>query len=115
MVRLRTLKRHVPEAKKLLDVSQGGGGLLWYQRPCPFLFLLALQKQLTKTLAARFLPGLLPTTTAAICSLPGPLTLQPAATAAATLFPAPVLGPALFRSPAEAIRPAAGPILFAPY
>ncbi|XP_031209925.1 zinc finger protein 385C [Mastomys coucha] len=55
-----------------------------------------LQKQLTKTLAARFLTGLLPTTTAAICSLPGPLTLQPAATAAATLFPAPVLGPALY-------------------
>lgn len=93
--------------------------LLWYQRPCPFLFLLqsklALQKQLTKTLAARFLPGPLPTTAAAICALPGPLTLRPAATAAATLFPAPVLGPALFRSPAGAVRPAAGPILFAPY
>ncbi|GAB1296836.1 Zinc finger protein 385C [Apodemus speciosus] len=77
---------------------------------------LALQKQLTKTLAARFLPGPLPTTAAAICALPGPLTLRPAAAAAAaTLFPAPVLGPALFRSPAGAVRPAAGPILFAPY
>ncbi|EDM06055.1 rCG33734 [Rattus norvegicus] len=76
---------------------------------------LALQKQLTKTLAARFLPGPLPTTAAAICALPGPLTLRPAATAAATLFPAPVLGPALFRTPAGAVRPAAGPILFAPY
>ncbi|XP_052053291.1 zinc finger protein 385C isoform X2 [Apodemus sylvaticus] len=76
---------------------------------------LALQKQLTKTLAARFLPGALPTTAAAICALPGPLTLRPAATAAATLFPAPVLGPALFRSPAGAVRPATGPILFAPY
>ncbi|KAL6089957.1 hypothetical protein STEG23_008500 [Scotinomys teguina] len=76
---------------------------------------LALQKQLTKTLAARFLPSPLPTTAAAICALPGPLALRPAATAAATLFPAPVLGPALFRTPAGAIRPAAGPILFAPY
>ncbi|XP_028636459.1 zinc finger protein 385C isoform X1 [Grammomys surdaster] len=76
---------------------------------------LALQKQLTKTLAARFLPGPLPSTAAAICALPGPLTLRPAATAAATLFPAPVLGPALFRTPAGAVRPAAGPILFAPY
>lgn len=26
-------KSHVPEAKKLLDVSPGGGGLLWYRRP----------------------------------------------------------------------------------
>ncbi|XP_037056534.1 zinc finger protein 385C isoform X2 [Peromyscus leucopus] len=76
---------------------------------------LALQKQLTKTLAARFLPSPLPTTAAAICALPGPLALRPAATAAATLFPAPVLGPALFRAPAGAVRPAAGPILFAPY
>ncbi|XP_055476368.1 zinc finger protein 385C isoform X3 [Psammomys obesus] len=76
---------------------------------------LALQKQLTKTLAARFLPSPLPTTAAAICALPGPLALRPAATAAATLFPAPVLGPALFRTPAGAVRPAAGPILFAPY
>ncbi|EGW08032.1 Zinc finger protein 385C [Cricetulus griseus] len=76
---------------------------------------LALQKQLTKTLAARFLPSPLPTTAAAICALPGPLALRPAATAAATLFPAPVLGPALFRTPAGAVRPTAGPILFAPY
>ncbi|KAK7805638.1 LOW QUALITY PROTEIN: hypothetical protein U0070_009787 [Myodes glareolus] len=76
---------------------------------------LALQKQLTKTLAARFLPSPLPTTAAAICALPGPLALRPAATAAATLFPAPVLGPALFRTPAGAVRTAAGPILFTPY
>ncbi|XP_040605637.1 zinc finger protein 385C isoform X2 [Mesocricetus auratus] len=76
---------------------------------------LALQKQLTKTLAARFLPSPLPTAAAAICALPGPLALRPATTAAATLFPAPVLGPALFRTPAGAVRPAAGPILFAPY
>ncbi|XP_051014578.1 zinc finger protein 385C isoform X2 [Acomys russatus] len=76
---------------------------------------LALQKQLTKTLAARFLPSPLPTAAAAICALPGPLALRPAATAAAALFPAPVLGPALFRTPAGTVRPAASPILFAPY
>ncbi|XP_047400728.1 zinc finger protein 385C isoform X3 [Sciurus carolinensis] len=76
---------------------------------------LALQKQLTKTLAARFLPSPLPTAATAICTLPGPLALRPAPTAAATLFPAPILGPALFRTPAGAIRPATGPIVFAPY
>ncbi|XP_069884127.1 zinc finger protein 385C [Dipodomys merriami] len=76
---------------------------------------LALQKQLTKTLAARFLPSPLPTTAAAICALPGPLALRPAPTAAATLFPTPILGPALFRTPAGTVRPATGPILFAPY
>ncbi|XP_073901843.1 zinc finger protein 385C isoform X3 [Castor canadensis] len=76
---------------------------------------LALQKQLTKTLAARFLPSPLPTAATAICALPGPLALRPAPTTAATLFPAPILGPALFRTPAGAVRPAAGPILFAPY
>ncbi|XP_066119721.1 zinc finger protein 385C isoform X9 [Saccopteryx bilineata] len=76
---------------------------------------LALQKQLTKTLAARFLPSPIPTTAATICALPGPLALRPAPTAATTLFPAPILGPALFRAPAGAIRPATGPILFAPY
>uniref|UniRef100_A0A8C5LAJ0 Zinc finger protein 385C n=1 Tax=Jaculus jaculus TaxID=51337 RepID=A0A8C5LAJ0_JACJA len=75
---------------------------------------LALQKQLTKTLAARFLPSPLPTAAAAICALPGPLALRSAPTAA-TLFSAPILGPALFRTPAGAVRPAAGPILFTPY
>ncbi|KAM9209240.1 zinc finger protein 385C [Dugong dugon] len=75
---------------------------------------LALQKQLTKTLAACFLPSPLPTA-AAICALPGPLALRPAPTTATTLFPAPILGPALFRTPAGAIRPATGPIVFAPY
>ncbi|XP_054986064.1 zinc finger protein 385C isoform X1 [Sorex araneus] len=72
---------------------------------------LALQKQLTKTLAARFLPSPLPAA-AALCALPGPLALRPAA--ATTLFPTPILGPALFRTPMGAVRPA-GPILFAPY
>ncbi|XP_054313529.1 zinc finger protein 385C isoform X1 [Pongo pygmaeus] len=76
---------------------------------------LALQKQLTKTLAARFLPSPLPTAATAICALPGPLALRPAPTAAATLFPAPILGPALFRTPAGAVRPATGPIVLAPY
>ncbi|XP_032313086.1 zinc finger protein 385C isoform X3 [Camelus ferus] len=77
---------------------------------------LALQKQLTKTLAARFLPSPIPTAAAAaICALPGPLALRPAPTAATTLFPTPILGPALFRTPAGAIRPATGPIVFAPY
>ncbi|XP_074079998.1 zinc finger protein 385C isoform X1 [Macrotis lagotis] len=74
---------------------------------------LALQKQLTKTLAARFLPSPLPT--AAVCTLPGPLALRPAPAPTTTLFPAPMLGPALFRSPAAAVRPATGPIVFAPY
>ncbi|ELW54963.1 Zinc finger protein 385C [Tupaia chinensis] len=76
---------------------------------------LALQKQLTKTLTARFLPSPLPTAAAAICALPGPLALRPAPTAATTLFPAPILGPALFRASAGAVRPATGPIVFAPY
>ncbi|XP_045344845.1 zinc finger protein 385C isoform X5 [Leopardus geoffroyi] len=76
---------------------------------------LALQKQLTKTLAARFLPSPIPAAAAAICALPGPLALRPAPTAATTLFPAPILGPALFRTPAGAVRPATGPIVFAPY
>ncbi|XP_058140244.1 zinc finger protein 385C isoform X3 [Dasypus novemcinctus] len=75
---------------------------------------LALQKQLTKTLAARFLPSPLPTA-AAICALPGPLAFRPAPTAATTLFPAPILGPALFRAPVGAVRPATGPIVFAPF
>ncbi|XP_012581489.1 PREDICTED: zinc finger protein 385C [Condylura cristata] len=76
---------------------------------------LALQKQLTKTLAARFLPSPIPTAAAAICALPGPLALRPAPAAATTLFPAPILGPALFRTPTGAVRPATGPIVFAPY
>lgn len=79
----------------------------------PLQSKLALQKQLTKTLAARLLPSPLPAA-AALCALPGPLALRPAPAAATTLFPAPILGPALFRAPVGAVRPA-GPILFAPY
>ncbi|XP_034271846.1 zinc finger protein 385C isoform X4 [Pantherophis guttatus] len=70
----------------------------------------ALQKHLTKTLAARFLPS--PLAPATVCTLPSPLTLRPAA---ATLFQAPIFGPALFRSPPGSVRAATGPIVFAPY
>ncbi|CAM4706242.1 zinc finger protein 385C isoform X2 [Caretta caretta] len=70
---------------------------------------LALQKHLTKTLATRFLPS--PLTTAAMCAMPGPLTLRPAT----ALFQAPLLGPALFRTPAGHVRTTPGPIVFAPY
>lgn len=72
---------------------------------------LALQKHLTKTLATRFLPS--PLTAAAVCAMPGPLALRPAA--ATTLFQAPILGPALFRTPAAHVRTTPGPIVFAPY
>ncbi|KAM6312101.1 zinc finger protein 385C [Podargus strigoides] len=72
---------------------------------------LALQKHLTKTLATRFLPS--PLTAAAVCAVPGPLALRPAA--ATTLFQAPLLGPALFRTPPAHVRTTPGPIVFAPY
>ncbi|XP_019361756.1 PREDICTED: zinc finger protein 385C isoform X4 [Gavialis gangeticus] len=72
---------------------------------------LALQKHLTKTLATRFLPS--PLTTAAVCAMPSPLALRPAA--ATTLFQAPILGPALFRTPPGHVRATPGPIVFAPY
>ncbi|XP_056404810.1 zinc finger protein 385C isoform X2 [Hyla sarda] len=72
---------------------------------------LALHKQLTKTLAARFLPGAL--TPTAVCTLPSPFTFRPAT--AAALFQTPLLGPALFRSPPPALRPSPAPIMFAPY
>ncbi|NXM74519.1 Z385C protein, partial [Serilophus lunatus] len=71
---------------------------------------LALQKHLTKTLATRFLPSPL---TAAVCAMPGPLALRPAT--ATTLFQAPILGPALFRTPPAHVRATPGPIVFAPY
>ncbi|NXJ96888.1 Z385C protein, partial [Corythaixoides concolor] len=72
---------------------------------------LALQKHLTKTLATRFLPS--PLTAAAVCAMPGPLALRPAA--ATTLFQAPILGPALFRTPPTHVRTTPGPIVFTPY
>uniref|UniRef100_A0A8C3PXG5 Zinc finger protein 385C n=1 Tax=Chrysolophus pictus TaxID=9089 RepID=A0A8C3PXG5_CHRPC len=67
---------------------------------------LALQKHLTKTLATRFLPSPL---TTAVCAMP----LRQAA--ATTLFQAPILGPALFRTPPAHVRTTPGPIVFAPY
>ncbi|KFW81011.1 Zinc finger protein 385C, partial [Manacus vitellinus] len=72
---------------------------------------LALQKHLTKPLAPRFLPS--PLTAAAVCAMPGPLALRPAT--ATTLFQAPILGPALFRTPPAHVRTTPGPIVFAPY
>uniref|UniRef100_A0A8B9PIB3 Zinc finger protein 385C n=1 Tax=Apteryx owenii TaxID=8824 RepID=A0A8B9PIB3_APTOW len=72
---------------------------------------LALQKHLTKTLATRFLPS--PLAAAAVCAMPSPLALRPAA--ATTLFQAPILGPALFRTPPAHVRTTPGPIVFAPY
>ncbi|XP_069490588.1 zinc finger protein 385C-like isoform X6 [Ambystoma mexicanum] len=70
---------------------------------------LALQKELTKTLAARFLHN--PLTTAAVCGLPGSLALRPGA----TLFQTPFLGPALFRTPTGTLRATPSPFIFAPY
>nr|XP_006131000.1 zinc finger protein 385C isoform X2 [Pelodiscus sinensis] len=61
---------------------------------------LALQKHLTKTLAARFLPS--PLTTAAMCAIPGPLTLRPAT--ATALFQAPLLGSVPRQAPSS-LRP----------
>ncbi|MEE6526280.1 hypothetical protein FKM82_026825 [Ascaphus truei] len=81
------------------------------QKSAAFVTKLALQKHFTKTLAARFLPS--PLTHAALCALPGPFALRHPA--AAALFQTQLLGPALFRSPPAALRPAAAPIMFAPY
>ncbi|KAM4622591.1 zinc finger protein 385C isoform 2-T2 [Discoglossus pictus] len=81
------------------------------QKNAALVTRLAIQKHLTKTLAARFLPS--PFTPTTVCTLPGPLTLRPAA--AAALFQTPLLGPALFRSPTTAMRPATAPIMFTPY
>ncbi|XP_029428090.1 zinc finger protein 385C-like isoform X8 [Rhinatrema bivittatum] len=72
---------------------------------------LALQKQFTRTLAARFLPSPLPTAT--ICTLPSPLTLRPGT--ATALFQAPLLGPAWFRTAPAPLRATSAPIVFAPY
>ncbi|XP_053309804.1 zinc finger protein 385C [Spea bombifrons] len=82
-----------------------------FQKNTALATRLALQKHLTKTLAARFLPSAL--TPATVCALPGSLALRPAT--AAALFQTPLLGPALFRSAPPALRPAAAPIMFAPY
>lgn len=56
-------------------------------------------KQLTKTLAARFLPSPLPTAAAAICALPGPLALRPAPTAGHHPLPSSNPGSSFVRTP----------------
>ncbi|XP_064421721.1 zinc finger protein 385C [Latimeria chalumnae] len=70
---------------------------------------LALQKHLTKSLAAGFLPSPL----TSMCTMPSALTLRPATSA--TLFQTPILGPALFRAAPGPLRATPTPILFAPY
>jgi len=99
----------------LLQTPQGCRGCSELLQPSRGLLSLpqsklALQKHLTKALATRFLPSQL---TTAVCALPGPLALRPAA--ATTLFQAPILGPALFRTPPAHVRTTPGPIIFAPY
>ncbi|XP_038609993.1 zinc finger protein 385C [Tachyglossus aculeatus] len=76
---------------------------------------LALQKQLTKALASRFVPGPLPAlaTTPALCGLPGPLTLSSAPTA--SIFPGSLLAPALFRPAVAVGRTSPGTLVFTPY
>ncbi|XP_028930642.2 zinc finger protein 385C, partial [Ornithorhynchus anatinus] len=76
---------------------------------------LALQKQLTKALASRFLPGPLPAAAATptLCGLPGPLALSSAPTAA--IFPGSLLAPALFRPPMAVGRTSPGTLVFTPY
>ncbi|XP_077351114.1 zinc finger protein 385C isoform X2 [Festucalex cinctus] len=76
---------------------------------------LALQKQLTKSLTAGFLPG--PLTPPTLCTVAAnPLALRhpmAAASAAATFIQTPFLGPALFRPAPGPLRHA--PIIFSPY
>ncbi|KAK1160277.1 zinc finger protein 385C-like isoform X1 [Acipenser oxyrinchus oxyrinchus] len=74
---------------------------------------LALQKQLSKTLATSFLPS--PLSPAALCTMAAnPLALRhPAGTA--TLIQTPLLGPALFRPAPGPLRAAHTPFMFAPY
>ncbi|XP_061087309.1 zinc finger protein 385C [Conger conger] len=74
---------------------------------------LALQKQLTKSLTASFLPG--PLNHATLCTMAAnPLALRhPAGTA--TLIQAPLLSPALFRAAPGPLRATHTPIIFSPY
>ncbi|XP_035262989.1 zinc finger protein 385C isoform X3 [Anguilla rostrata] len=74
---------------------------------------LALQKQLTKSLAASFLPG--PLNHATLCTMAAnPLALRhPAGTA--TLIQTPLLSPALFRAAPGPLRATHTPIIFSPY
>nr|XP_057904116.1 zinc finger protein 385C isoform X2 [Doryrhamphus excisus] len=76
---------------------------------------LALQKQLTKSLTAGFLPG--PLTPPTLCTVAAnPLALRHPVGAAATAFiQTPFLGPALFRPAPGPLRAAHTPIIFSPY
>ncbi|KAG9350123.1 hypothetical protein JZ751_026476 [Albula glossodonta] len=74
---------------------------------------LALQKQLTKSLTASFLPS--PLNPATLCTMAtNPLALRhPAGTA--TLIQTPLLSPALFRPAPGPLRATHTPIIFSPY
>ncbi|KAG7459688.1 hypothetical protein MATL_G00213310 [Megalops atlanticus] len=74
---------------------------------------LALQKQLTKSLTASFLPG--PLSPATLCTMAtNPLALRHPA-GAATFIQAPLLSPALFRPAPGPLRATHTPIIFSPY
>ncbi|XP_061702855.1 zinc finger protein 385C isoform X2 [Syngnathoides biaculeatus] len=76
---------------------------------------LALQKQLTKSLTAGFLPG--PLTPPTLCTVAAnPLALRhPMGAASAAFIQTPFLGPALFRPAPGPLRAAHAPIIFSPY
>uniref|UniRef100_A0A8B9KL52 Zinc finger protein 385C n=1 Tax=Astyanax mexicanus TaxID=7994 RepID=A0A8B9KL52_ASTMX len=74
---------------------------------------LALQKELSKTLAASFLPS--PLTPATLCTMAAnPLTLRHTHGATAYIQ-TPLLSPALFRPAPGPLRAAHAPIIFSPY
>ncbi|XP_041939837.1 zinc finger protein 385D isoform X2 [Alosa sapidissima] len=74
---------------------------------------LALQKQLSKTLTASFLPS--PLTQATLCTMAtNPLTLRHAP-GPATIIQTPLLSPALFRPAPGPLRATHAPIIFSPY
>ncbi|XP_057716684.1 zinc finger protein 385C isoform X1 [Corythoichthys intestinalis] len=76
---------------------------------------LALQKQLSKSLSAGFLPG--PLTPPTLCTVAtNPLALRhPLGAASAAFIQTPFLGPALFRPAPGPLRAAHAPIIFSPY
>ncbi|XP_072523698.1 zinc finger protein 385C-like isoform X2 [Salminus brasiliensis] len=74
---------------------------------------LAIQKELSKTLTAGFLPS--PLTPATLCTMAtNPLTLRHTPGAAA-IIQTPLLSPALFRPAPGPLRAAHAPIIFSPY
>ncbi|XP_061557584.1 zinc finger protein 385C isoform X1 [Phycodurus eques] len=76
---------------------------------------LALQKQLTKSFTAGFLPG--PLTPPTLCTVAAnPLALRhPLGAASAAFMQTPFLGPAFFRPAPGPLRAAHTPIIFSPY